>query len=311
MKALKGEKILIGPSSFADRNRAPLQKLEELGCQIVNNPFKRKIKEEELLELLNKGVTGLIAGLETLDRKVLQNSNLRVISRCGAGMSNVDLEATRELGILVYSTPFGPTRAVAEMTIGCLLTLIRQVPQMDRALHEGRWDKRVGRQLKGMTVLVIGFGRIGQATARLLKVFEVEILVCDPEYGKGEIPYPLFNLEDALPLADVIVIHASGEECLLTRREFALMKQGVFILNGARGELIDEEALLEALDSGKVAGAWLDTFSLEPYQGAMTRYDQVILTPHVGSYTYEGRLQMELDAVDNLIRGFQEWGQEG
>jgi len=306
MKPLRNEKILIGPSSFADMNQAPLTKLEEVGYQILNNPFKRKIRKEELLELLNKNVTGLIAGLETLDRSVLMNSNLKVISRCGAGMSNVDMDAAKELGIRVYNTPFGPTRAVAELTVGCLLALIRQVPQMDRALHEGRWDKRIGRQLKGMNVLVIGYGRIGQAVAKLLRVLEVEIMVCDPGFGKDEIPLPVWKLEDALPLADVVALHASGEARILGRQEIGLMKRGVFILNAARGELIDEDALMDALDSGQVAGAWLDTFNREPYEGSFVNYEQVILTPHVGSYTYEGRLQMELDAVDNLIRGFRE-----
>lgn len=307
---MNDQKILIGPSSFADMNRAPLQKLEDLGCHILDNPFKRKLKKEELLELLDKSVTGLIAGLETLDRSVLTHSNLKVISRCGAGASNVDMEAANALGIRVYNTPFGPTRAVAELTVGCLISLIRQVPQMDMALHEGRWDKRIGRQLKGMNVLIIGYGRIGQAIAKLLKAFEAEILVCDPGYGKDEIPYPLMNLENALPLADVIALHASGEKPILGPQEFPLIKRGTFILNGARGELIEEDALMEALDSGQVAGAWLDTFSNEPYDGYLVKYKQVILTPHVGSYTCEGRLQMELDAVDNLILGFHEWGQK-
>ena len=309
MVFLKNEKILIGPSSFADLNKTPLRNIEDLGCQVLNNPFKRKLKKEELLELLSQKVTGIIAGLETLDRSVLVNSNLKVISRCGAGMSNVDLEAARELGIRVYNTPFGPTQAVAELTMGCLLSLIRKVPQMDRSLHRGHWEKRIGRQLKGMKVLIIGYGRIGQAVAQLIHAFEADIIVCDPEKHAAEVAYPVMNLHEALPMADVIALHASGEERLLGPREFSQMKKGVFILNGARGELIDEKSLVDALDSGQASGAWLDTFSNEPYEGALMNYEQVMLTPHVGSYTYEGRLQMELDAVDNLIRGFKEWGQ--
>ena len=310
MKSLKDEKILIGPSSFAEVNRAPLQKLEELGCQIFINPYKRKIKKEELLELLDKNVTALIAGLETLDKYVLKNSKLKVISRCGAGMSNVDLEAAREIGISVYSTPFGPTRAVAELTVGCLLSLIRQVPQMDRALHDRQWDKRVGRQLKGMTVLVIGYGRIGQAVAQLIRAFDAKIIICDPNLNE-ENTYPVMALHKALPIADVVTLHAGGEDLILGTKEFSIMKTGVFILNGARGELIDDDALIKAIEAGQVSGAWLDTFHQEPYEGLITQCENVILTPHVGSYTYEGRLQMELDAVDNLIRGFQEWGQKG
>ena len=301
-----GRKILIGPSSFAEGNRAPCERLVEEGFQVIDNPFRRKFTKEETMALLGKDIVGLVAGLETLDRKVLAQSGLKVVSRCGAGLANVDLEAARELGIRVYSTPFGPTQAVAEMTVGCLLGLIRQVPQMDRALHGRRWDKRVGRQLKGMTVLVVGLGRIGSAVARLLAPFEVNLIASDPALGKGEAPWPIVSLEEGLSRADVVALHASGQNRLLGQREFGLIKPGAFVLNASRGEVLDEEALRESLDSGRVAGAWLDTFGREPYEGPLTGYEQVILTPHVGSYTVEGRLRMEMDAVENLIRGFQE-----
>jgi D-3-phosphoglycerate dehydrogenase len=302
-------KILIGPSSFADRDRAPLIELEKNGYSLLINPFRRKITKEELMELLAEDVQGIIAGLETLDREVMENSRLKVISRCGAGISNVDTGAAKELGIRVYNTPFGPTRAVAELTMGCLLSLIRQVPLMDRSLHDGKWNKLIGRQLKGMKALIIGFGRIGQNVAQLLKAFEVDVMVCDPMFSnKSDVPYVTMNLEDALSQADIISLHASGSEQIIGARELSLLKQGAFILNAARGEVIDESALADALDSGQVAGAWLDTFSQEPYNGVLKNYQQVILTPHVGSYTAEGRLQMELDAVENLIRGFREAG---
>jgi len=301
-----GKKILIGPSSFAEENRAPHERLVEAGFQVIDNPFSRKFTKEETKSLLGKDVAGLVAGLETLDRDVLSHSGLKVVSRCGAGMANVDLEAARELGIRVYNTPFGPTQAVAEMTVGCLLSLIRQIPQMDRALHGRLWNKRVGRQLKGMTVLIVGLGRIGTAVARLLAPFEVNLIASDPALAKGEAPWPIVSLDEGLSRADVVALHASGQNRLLGQREFGLIKPGAFVLNAARGEVLDEEALREALDSGRVAGAWLDTFAREPYEGPLTGYEQVILTPHVGSYTAEGRLRMEMDAVENLIRGLQE-----
>lgn len=280
--------------------------LSSAGFAVVANPYRRKLARHELLELLHEDVVGIIAGLETLDREVLQKSKLRVISRCGSGTSNVDVDSAHELGIAVFNTPFGPTQAVAELTVGCLIALIRRVAPMDRALHTGKWDKRVGRQLKGMTVFVIGYGRIGRTVARLLSSFETEILVCDPGYGVDEIPFPMNTIEEGLPIADVVSLHVSGVDRLLGRREFDRMKPGAFLLNAARGEVVDEEALMSALDSGRVAGAWLDTFKREPYEGPLTGYDQVILTPHVGSYTHEGRLQMEMDAAQNLIRGFDE-----
>jgi D-3-phosphoglycerate dehydrogenase / 2-oxoglutarate reductase len=297
--------ILLGPSTFGENDVSPRTRLFSAGFDLLENPYKRKLTKTELLGLLGRDVVGLIAGLETIDREVLRKSNLKVVSRCGSGMSNVDQDSAREFGIKVFNTPDGPTRAVAELTVGCLLSLIRQVPAMDRALHnEKKWNKRVGRQLKGMTVLIIGYGRIGRMVAQLLRAFETDIIVCDPSVT--EATFPMKTCDEGLPLADVISLHLSGEKEVLGRREFELVKPGVFILNASRGGVLDEDALQQAIDAGRVRGAWIDTFGQEPYNGPLTSYDQVILTPHVGSYTHEGRVQMELDAAENLIRGFNE-----
>lgn len=302
---MASKRILIGPSSFGKPDAAPLALLASNGLTVVPNPFGRKLTKAELLQLL-PGMTGLIAGLEVLDREVLARSDLKVISRCGAGMSNVDVVAAKERGVRVYSTPFGPTRAVAELTVGCLLALMRQAPLMDRAMRAGRWDKRVGRQLHGMRVLIAGYGRIGRLVGELLQPFGVELMVYDPLYTGAGAGLPRgVDLAAALPQADVVTLHASGEGCLLGSAEFERMKDGVFLLNAARGGLIDEPALCQALDTGKVAGAWLDTFAEEPYKGRLLAYDQVLLTPHVASYTEEGRRQMEMEAVNNLLEGLR------
>lgn len=304
MKMMNKPFILLGPSTFAAENREPLERLHSAGCKVIDNPYKRKLTKDELKQLLNDKITGLIAGLETLDKEVLAGSKLKVISRCGAGMSNIDMEAAKEFGILVYNTPYGPTQAVAELTIGCLLALLRKVPQMDSALHSRKWDKRIGYQLKGKVVLIIGYGRIGKTVGEILGTLGVSILICDPAYS-GADGVKNVELNQALGEADIVTLHCGGENPLLGAKEFALMKKGIFLLNSARGSLVDEIELCKALDSGKVAGAWFDTFAKEPYEGALTKYDQVILTPHVGSYTHEGRLQMELEAVDNLLDGFR------
>ena len=299
------QKVLIGPSSFAALDPAPMDMLIKAGFEVANNPFGRKLSKKELIELI-PGVTGLIAGLETLDEEVMFKSQLKVISRCGSGLSNVNLDAAKDLGIKVFSTPYGPTSAVAELTLGALLSLLRMIPLMDRDLHAGRWNKKIGTQLEGKTIAIIGFGRIGRRVAELLAPFKTRILVVDPFLQNFKEDLPVLTMEEALPLADIITIHSSGDNQIIGPREFAFMKQGVFLLNAARGELINEGSLLNALDSGQVAGVWLDTFEREPYEGLLTHYEQVILTPHIGSYTYEGRLQMEMDAAENLIQGFQE-----
>ena len=299
------KKVLIGPSTFAAIDREPLDKLLAAGFEVIGNPFGRKIAKKELISLL-PGVNGLIAGLETLDREVMELSDLKVISRCGSGMSNVDQEAAKDLGIKVYNTPDGPTNSVAELTVGMLISLIRLVPPMDNALHNNIWDKKIGFELRGKTVLIIGFGKIGRRVSELLEPFQVNIIASDP-FLSGEIGnISILPLDRALQQVDIITIHASGEKVILGEKEFSMMKEGVFILNGARGGLIDENCLINNLENGRVAGVWLDSYSREPYEGPLTRFQQAILTPHVGSYTQECRKRMEAEAVENLIAALTE-----
>ena len=221
-------------------------------------------------------------------------------------MSNVDRAAAKELGIAVCSTPNGPTAAVAELTLGALLSLLRMIPFMDQALRSGEWSKKIGSQLEGKTVAVVGFGRIGRRVAELLAPFKVKLLVVDPYLPDDAVcDFVKLPLAEALPQADIVTLHSSGEDCLIGEREFGLMKAGIFLLNVARGELISETALVKSLEDGKVAGAWLDTFAEEPYAGPLCKFRNVVLTPHVGSYTLECRKQMETDAVDNLLNALQ------
>lgn len=297
---------MIGPSSFAAIDSEPMNRLVESGCTVIDNPYKRKLSKDELFELLADDVTGLIAGLEPLDRDVLEKSSIKVISRCGSGMSNVDLEAATELGIKVYSTPDAPVNAVAELTLGAMLSLLRMIPQMNSDLHEGKWTKKVGLQLADKTVAIIGFGRIGRRLACLLTPFEAKILAVDPNLQGTVDNIPVVPLEEALPQADIITIHSGGEQCLIHNDQFALMRTGTFLLNAARGGLVDESTLISAIEKGTIIGAWIDTFKEEPYTGPLTNYPQVILTPHVGSYTLECRRQMETEAAENLIAGLKE-----
>lgn len=298
---MKG-KILLGPSSFAEIDKTPLNRLREAGYETIDNPYRRKLTKKELSELLTPDVSGIISGLEPLDRDVLLKSNLKVISRVGSGLSNIDLGAAKEFGILVCSTPNGPTEAVAELTIGAMLALIRMLPVMDHALHGGQWLKKIGFQLEGKTVVIIGFGRIGRRVAELLEPFHVKLIIVDPYlFGDLSPNYTRLTIEEALPIADIITIHSSGEGCILGEREFTLMKEGVYLLNAARGGLISEGSLVNAMEDGKVEGAWLDTFKEEPYSGPLCKHKNLILTPHVGSYTAECRQRMEAEAVDNLL----------
>lgn len=294
-------KVLITTSSFGDEG---IQTLQKSGIEVVNNPYGRKITQTEAVSLL-KGVDGVIAGLEQYDKDILSRSELKVISRCGSGLSNIDLDAAKKLNIVVYSTPDGPTQSVAELTIGCLLSLIRNVPHVNNLMHAGKWEKTTGHLLQDMNVFIIGYGRIGKVVARILDVIGANIYISDPFLLSKDIPehFIKVDLTNGIKIADVITLHSSGENLILGEKEFHLMKPGVYILNVARGGLIDEDALEKALISCKVAGAWLDTFQNEPYKGNLSDFEQVILTPHIGSYTIEGRKKMELDSINNLLDG--------
>ena len=234
-------KIAIGPSTFAEEDATPLRLLESAGLEIVPNPYRRRLNEQEIIQQLS-GVDGLLAGLEPLNRRVLETARtkLKVIARVGIGMSNVDLAAAREFGIRVSNTPDGPTEAVAEMTVAALLYLARELEPMNREFHAGKWPKIISRSLKELTVLVVGYGRIGRAVAQQLAALGCSIRVCDPFLPGGALcEYPQLELLPGLATCDVITLHASGDQPLLGDAEFAAARSGLLLLNSARGELVE------------------------------------------------------------------------
>lgn len=295
-------KIAVTTSSFAVHSPEPLDKLRAWARSVILNPHGRVLTAPETMDLL-RGCQGVVAGTEPLNREVLQAlPDIRVISRVGVGLDNVDLAYCQERGIAVHSTPDGPTRAVAELTVAVILDLLRHVSSMDRDLRQGRWAKRMGRLLLGKRVGLLGMGRIGQATAKLLAALGAQVAYSDPCPAQSECQD--LDLDALLGWADIISLHCSKPTCpgpLIGSRELARMAPGALLVNLARGGLVDENALAEALNSGRLAGAALDVFAQEPYKGPLLGLDNVVLTPHVGSYALEGRVKMEMDAVEALL----------
>jgi len=284
-------------------DQTPLELLKSKGVDVVPNPYGRKLSEDEIISHL-QDIDGLIAGLEPLNGTVFQNcSQLRAIARVGIGMDNVDLDAAKASGIKVSNTPEGPTEAVAEITMAAALTLSRSILPANKALHQKQWSKSFGRGLKNSKVLIIGYGRIGRRVAELFRVFGAQIMVCDPLIKPKDLrnDLRLIELQQGIESADIITLHAAGNDPILKSAEFKAMKKGVIILNSSRGSTIDEKALIGALDIGKVASAWLDVFPEEPYTGELTEYDQVLLTPHMSTYSVQCRKDMEMAAVNNLL----------
>lgn len=296
--------VAIGVSSFAAADETPLKMLEQAGFDIVPNPYSRRLTEEEIIAHLD-GVDGLIAGLEPLNRKVLQSAHsLKAIARVGIGMDNVDMEAAKELDIRVSNTPNGPTEAVAELCLTALLAMGRQLIPFNTDLHGYVWKKRIGIGLRGTKVLLVGYGQVGRRFGDTLSFFGVKILVTDPAVTAETLKHGerLVSLKEGLQEVEVVSLHASGAETILGETEFQKMHPGMILLNSARGELIDEGALIRALENETVKAAWIDAFCHEPYSGRLTEYDHVLLTPHVSTYTKQCRRTMEEEAVRNLLR---------
>jgi len=291
-------KIAIGTSSFAQSSDNAINILKTRGYEIAKNPFGRKLTIEETIEHL-KDAVGLLAGLEELNEDVFAACPcLKAVARVGIGVDNVDFEAAARHNIKVSNTPDAPTYAVAEMALSALLSIARNVIEANSDMHNGKWNKRTGFSIKGSTILIIGYGRIGRKFASFLQLFEPEILIYDPYVPENDGR----TLEELLSLADVVSLHVIGNATLLKEKEFSCFKKGAVLLNSARGSLVEESALIAALKSGIISYYWADVFNGEPYQGELCKLDNAILTPHISTYTSLCRNEMETQAAENLLR---------
>jgi len=302
------KKVFISTTSFAKDDPAPLRLLKEAGLEICLNTLGKKLDEKEISGFLTD-TDYLIAGTESLTKAVLESAKrLKIISRVGVGLDNVDLDTAKRIGIKVYNTPYGPTQPVAELTVGMILGMLRMLPLMDKDIRLGIWKKRTGSLLKGKKVGIIGFGRIGQKVAELLTPFGVEISYYDLQPVKGAQNYPLKPLKELLQWSDIISLHCSplpDNKPVLGKDELKNVKKGAWVVNTSRGGIIDEESLYASLKNGDLSGAALDVFDKEPYKGPLTSLNNVILTPHIGSYAKEARIKMELEATENLLTGLK------
>ena len=296
-------KIVVSTSTFASSNNEPLDLLNRHGFEVVTNPYGRKLSQQEIIRLL-KGAVGLLAGLESLNSTVFESAPmLKAISRVGIGLDNVDLDAADRFGIKVSNTPDAPTIAVAEMTIAAALSITRNIVSSNSDMHNKNWKKSIGFGLNDANVLFIGYGRIGQKTAEYFRLMGANIYVYDPYLTDKNIKKDdkFVDLLEGLKLADIITIHSSGGSPIITDQNFKIIKKGAILLNSSRGTLIDESVLIKALDQNIISNAWLDVYKQEPYHGDLCTYDNVLLTPHISTYTIQCRKNMEISAVKNLI----------
>ncbi len=290
---LKQMRVLVTPTSFA-KNDAPLRAaLENEVGEVVYNVSGKPLSADGLAQLL-PGIDGYIAGLDAIDRTALASADrLKVIARYGVGVDAVDLQAARDKGIVVTNTPGANSVSVAELAVGLILSLARNIPAAITATRSGEWPRLAGVSLEGKAVGLVGFGSIGQQVTRRLSGFDCTLLAYDPitpESRAAELGVKLLPLEELASQADFLSLHCpltSETRGMVNAAFLQAMKPGAFLVNTARGELVDEAALLAALDSGQLRGAALDVFSNQPpaTDNPLLNHPRLLATPHMGAHT--------------------------
>lgn len=305
-------KVLITTIPFSEKNKLPIELLQSADIEYVINPLNRKLKESELAELV-PGFDGIIAGTEPITAKVMEKADsLKFISRVGIGLDSVDLTEAKKRDIRVSYTPDAPAPAVAELTIGLMLSLLRHIHIANLDLHEGKWQRRFGRRIPEVTIGIIGVGRIGGRVIRRLKPFGTpRILVNDIQPNNlvaPELKMEWVGKEEIYAQADVISLHLPltlHTKGMIGKDQLMMMKNDACLINASRGGIVNELDLASVLESGHLSGAALDVFENEPYDGPLNKIKNCLLTSHMGSMSIDCRSRMEIDATEELIRFFK------
>jgi D-3-phosphoglycerate dehydrogenase / 2-oxoglutarate reductase len=302
-------KILITTTPFGDKNRLPLNLLQEKNIDYLINPFNKKLTEDELVELV-PDFDVIIAGTEPITKKVMSRANnLKMISRVGIGLDSVDLLAAEDMGITVSYTPDAPAPAVAELTVGMMLTLLRSVHVSNSQMHLGDWHRYFGRRLSEVTIGIIGVGRIGQRVLEHLTGFSSPKVLVNDIHVKDNIQ-DRYNIEwvdkeEIYKRSDIVTLHlplTAETKNMITERHLLAMKTNAIIINTSRGGIINEDSLYKVMQSGHLSGAAIDVFDTEPYGGNLNKIDRCLLTAHMGSMSIDCRTRMEIEATEEAIR---------
>lgn len=303
--------VQVTTSTFGKAGSKPVDYLNSKGIPFKTNPYGRKLTEDEAIEVIS-GADAVIAGTEPLTENVLkQLPDLKIISRCGTGMNNVDLDVAKELGIKVFNTPTVHVDAVAELALAGTLATLRSFVKNDQTVRSGEWKKSMGRSLYDKNVGMVGFGKVGRRFCELLNPFTSNLFFFDPfldERTSVLNDAKRVTLDQLFENSDIISLHVpytKENHHMINAENLSLAKKNVTIVNTSRGGLINEEDLYMFLQDNPEAGAYLDVFENEPYDGRLKDLDNVILSPHVGTSTKETREEMELEAAMNLVNALE------
>lgn len=306
------KKVLVPSRSFGRIAEVGTQILEENGLEIENIPeAERPITEEMIQEKLSQGdILGIVSSIEPLGSTALQNvGNLKVISKHGVGLDNIDIEMATEKGVAVTNAPGTNTQAVADLTIGLMISLARKICLANQSTKDGKWERFIGNELWKKTVGVVGTGAIGKAVIKRLQGFDVEILAYDifedKEFAsRYEVRY--VSLEKLLKDSDYITLHAPLTEQtkgLIGKEELEKIGSSSYLVNAARGEIVDQNAIIQALKNKEIAGVALDAFSNEPPEDdELLNLENLLTTPHMGAHTYEAMERMDETCAKNIVK---------
>jgi D-3-phosphoglycerate dehydrogenase len=290
-----------------------IQKLEKAGFAVEAKPT---ISAEELMKTVSSYDVLIVRSRTKVTKEVMEaGKRLKIVGRAGAGLDNIDVVSAEKKGLKVLNTPEAPAEAVAELTLGLILCLARSIPNADKAMKEGKWIKKelVGSELKGKTLGTIGLGNIGERVARLTHMFGMKILITkrtppDTSLLK-ELEARFVSLSELLELSDMVTIHipyTSQTHHMIGEKELQKMKKSAYLINTSRGAIVDEKALLNALQTGKIGGAALDVYEAEPpADWSLMRLPNVVCTPHIGAQTEEGQKTASLILADKIINSLK------
>jgi D-3-phosphoglycerate dehydrogenase len=299
------KRVLVLARTFGKYSNEPLALLQNNGFEIER---REKVDADGL-----KGFEAIVVGVQRITREMLQNSSVKIIAKHGVGVDNIDLEAATELGIPVTVTPNANAVSVAELTIGFIFALSKKLIDLHNNLyHKRQFVSNVGLELHGKILGIVGFGSIGKEVAKRALCLGMRVLVYDPyveESNLRELGVEKTELDELLRQSDFVSLHVPLNEStrhLIDREKISLMKRTAYLINTARGGVVDEKALAEALKSGQIAGAALDVFDVEPLPADSPFFDcpNVIMTPHVGAHTYEAILRMNMMAAESIVDFF-------
>ena len=298
MKVLISDKI----------DKKGIETLKEHDFEVLNRP---DISREKLLELCKDVDAMIVRSGTNIDKELLDNTpNLKIIARAGVGYDNIDTGYAKSKGIVVENTPQGNTNAAAEHTITLLMMLTKHIIHSNEDLKKGNWNRKnfKGREVKEKTLGIIGLGHVGRKVAKVANALEMNVLGFDPFVEKKEMEklnITKVDLEELIKKSDFLTVHVPKNEKtinLISKKEFEKMKDGVRILNVARGGIINENDLADAIKSGKVAAAGIDVWENEPPKNSeLLNLKQVIATPHLGASTKEAQVNVAKDAANQVI----------